>query len=305
MDTTAAVKSDRNLYHDSTYEIVSIAAYLIGVPERIFLNDHEPPKIEVYRRLDLNKNARIIRHLCLLRTAIEQNYKFINELMKFEFKSIINMPEYVPYESIRQLAEDGVSVARKSCQKPSDYIVEINRVISDRINNCKSLFPMWLNWEYMRDIFIMPDGLTNEGTKAAADIYYENKPFYPYQVYMNWPPSDEGNIFYNDKKFITLLYAWHNDYFADISKVTDAGVYVKVDSAVEKAVQLAEQCASFHVVSVAGVEIVYVAVEYARVHHGVLHICAALFALGHHEKPRPRQRAYEPPVIRIARNNDE
>lgn len=65
MDTTAAVKSDRNLYHDSTYEIVSIAAYLIGVPERIFLNDHEPPKIEVYRRLDLNKNARIIRHLCL------------------------------------------------------------------------------------------------------------------------------------------------------------------------------------------------------------------------------------------------
>ena len=49
MDTTAAVKSDRNLYHDSTYEIVSIAAYLIGVPERIFLNDHEPPKIEVYR----------------------------------------------------------------------------------------------------------------------------------------------------------------------------------------------------------------------------------------------------------------
>lgn len=227
MDTTAAVKSDRNLYHDSTYEIVSIAAYLIGVPERIFLNDHEPPKIEVYRRLDLNKNARIIRHLCLLRTAIEHNYKFINELMKFEFKSIINMPEYVPYESIRQLAEDGVSVARKSCQKPSDYIVEINRVISDRINNCKSLFPMWLNWEYMRDIFIMPDGLTNEGTKAAADIYYENKPFYPYQVYMNWPPSDEGNIFYNDKKFITLLYAWHNDYFADISKVTDAGVYVK------------------------------------------------------------------------------
>lgn len=146
MDTTAAVKSDRNLYHDSTYEIVSIAAYLIGVPERIFLNDHEPPKIEVYSRLDLNKNARIIRHLCLLRTAIEQNYKFINELMKFEFKSIINMPEYAPYESIRQLAEDGVSVARKLCQKPSDYIVEINRVISDRINNCKSLFPMWLNW---------------------------------------------------------------------------------------------------------------------------------------------------------------
>lgn len=116
MDAAAAAKIDRNLYHDSTYEIVSITAYLIGVPERIFLNDHEPPKIEVYRRLDTNKNARIIRHLCLLRTAIEQNYKFINELMKFEFKSIINMPEYVPYESIQQLAEDGVGSVKEFSQ---------------------------------------------------------------------------------------------------------------------------------------------------------------------------------------------
>ena len=32
MDTAAAAKIDRNLYHDSTYEIVSITAYLsIGV----------------------------------------------------------------------------------------------------------------------------------------------------------------------------------------------------------------------------------------------------------------------------------
>ena len=96
MDATATDKTDRNLYHDSTYELVSITAYLIGVPERIFLNDHEPPKMTVYERLDSNKNARIMRHLCILRTAIEQNYKFINELMKFEFKSILNMPEYVP-----------------------------------------------------------------------------------------------------------------------------------------------------------------------------------------------------------------
>lgn len=51
MDTLAAPNNDRNLYHDSTYEIVSITAYLIGVPERIFLNDHEPPKLDVYQSL--------------------------------------------------------------------------------------------------------------------------------------------------------------------------------------------------------------------------------------------------------------
>ena len=39
-------------YKDSTYEIVSKIAYLIGVPKRIFENEHEPPKMEVYERLE-------------------------------------------------------------------------------------------------------------------------------------------------------------------------------------------------------------------------------------------------------------
>ena len=45
-------------YKDSTYELVSKVAYLIGVPLRIFQNEHEPPKIEIYDRLEQDKNAR-------------------------------------------------------------------------------------------------------------------------------------------------------------------------------------------------------------------------------------------------------
>ena len=45
-------------YKDSTYELVSKVAYLIGVPLRIFQNEHEPPKIEIYNRLEQDKNAR-------------------------------------------------------------------------------------------------------------------------------------------------------------------------------------------------------------------------------------------------------
>ena len=37
-------------YKDSTYELVSKVAYLIGVPLRIFQNEHEPPKIEISSR---------------------------------------------------------------------------------------------------------------------------------------------------------------------------------------------------------------------------------------------------------------
>lgn len=46
-------RTERITYKDSTYEIVSKVAYLIGVPKRIFENEHEPPQIDVYRQLDL------------------------------------------------------------------------------------------------------------------------------------------------------------------------------------------------------------------------------------------------------------
>ena len=73
----------------------------------------------------------------------------------------------------------------------------------------------------------MPNGLKEEGTKQAANLYYANRSYYPYQVYINWVPQDEGNILYNDKKFAVLLYRWHNDYFREFSKVSDVSSYVK------------------------------------------------------------------------------
>ena len=53
-------------YNRSTYEVISKVGYLIGVPKSIFESPHEPPKMDVYRELELNKNARIIRHLCII-----------------------------------------------------------------------------------------------------------------------------------------------------------------------------------------------------------------------------------------------
>lgn len=58
----------------STYRISSTVAYLAGVGRRIFENEHEPPKLDVYQELEKDQAARIIRNLNMLRTAIEQNY---------------------------------------------------------------------------------------------------------------------------------------------------------------------------------------------------------------------------------------
>ena len=79
---------ERMTYKDSTYEIVSKVAYLIGVPKRIFENEHEPPKLEIFEKLDKDKNARIVRNLCMLRTSIERNYKKINDELSHSLKSI-------------------------------------------------------------------------------------------------------------------------------------------------------------------------------------------------------------------------
>lgn len=214
-------------YKDSTYELVSKVAYLIGVPLRIFQNEHEPPKIEIYDRLEQDKNARIIRNLCIIRTAIERNYRKINDIMRMEYRGLLSMPEILPMSSMQQLSNDGISFIKKSSTKLCHHIIEINRLISDRINNCKSLFPIWINWAYIKELFIMPNGLTEDGTKDAADIYYASLSYYPYQMYINWIPMDEGNVLYNDKKFATLLYQWHCDAFTEYSKVSDAGAFVK------------------------------------------------------------------------------
>ena len=208
------------------YEIVSVFAYLIGVQKRHFENEHEPPQMETYEKLRWNKNARIIRNLCMLRNDIERNYGAIFKAMRDSYKSIVSLPEYVSQDAINELANDGISLY-KSGKSLIQYILDINRYISDRINNCKPLFPIWLDWNYVKELFIMPNGLTEEGAKAAADLYYEHKRSYPYQVYLNWTPGDYGNILFNDMRFVKLLYEWNEDAFTDNSKLSDVSDYTR------------------------------------------------------------------------------
>lgn len=213
-------------YKNGTYTVVSKVAYLIGVEKKHFENDHEPPKMEWYHELSKNKNARILRNLCLLRNAIEKNYSAIYSAMNSDIKNLDSLPQYIPQEAIAELEQDGISIIKRNA-KPVQYLLELNRNINNRINNCKSFFPIWLKWDYIRQLFIMPGGTTEDGVKKAGEEYYANKRNYPYQVYINWNGSDNGNILYNDKKFVILLYEHQNDIFTDISKVTDAGNVTK------------------------------------------------------------------------------
>jgi uncharacterized LabA/DUF88 family protein len=46
-------------------------------------------------------------------------------------------------------------------------------------------------------------------------------------MYMNWPVSEDGNILYCDRKFVTRLYGWNDDEFTDLSKVSDVSTHTK------------------------------------------------------------------------------
>lgn len=226
-DDFSATEDERVAYKDSTHDIVSKVGYLIGVSKSRFEDPRYHLKQEIYETLDKDKTARIVRNLCIVRTAIERNFGKINDQMRKEYRSIFNMPELVPRDALNQLEFDGISLFRRGNAKLGEYIIELNRLIRDRINNCKPIFPVWLNWDYIRDIFNMKNGLTEAGIKEAANVYFSHLECYPYGIYINWIPQKNGNILYNDKKFVSLLYQQHNDYFTDYSKVSDASAFVK------------------------------------------------------------------------------
>ena len=114
-----------NNYQNSTYNIISKVAYLIGVEKRHFEPDYEAPKMDFFQELDRNKNARIIRNLCMLRTAIEQNYSTINYQMNWDLKNLYSFPEQIPQECIKQLENDGIPVIKANCRL-NQYIININ-----------------------------------------------------------------------------------------------------------------------------------------------------------------------------------
>jgi len=220
-------RAPRTDFENSTYMVVSKVAYLLGVPKTIFEKIFEPPQIDWFARLEKDRNARIIRNLCMLRTAFLDNHHAISQELKYNLKTLYSLPALVPTDALTQLQADGVTVV-KANGTVDNYIMSINRLIQDRINNCKGIFPLWLNWQYIRTLFLMPNGCKLQGLRAAQTEFYKFRSQYPYQVYINWPSAlNNGNILYTDRKFVSLLYEVNYDHFSDLSKVSDAGNVAK------------------------------------------------------------------------------
>ncbi|MBQ6773501.1 MAG: hypothetical protein IJP48_05475 [Synergistaceae bacterium] len=212
----------------SKRDIVSRIAYLIGIDDKHFgigqIENMNPQFYRsVYDELNQDKEARIVRHLCRLRTKMQRNFRDIFTEMNSDLKNIDSIPDLVPQDSLKSLEQDGIPFVRAK-RKLEDYIVDVHNYLLPHVPNCQKFLPDWIKWTYIKNLFFIPRGNTVEGNKEAARAYNECRDLYPYQAYINWYPSEgDGNILRDDAKFLPILYERNRDRFYDMSKVTEAG----------------------------------------------------------------------------------
>lgn len=222
-------------------QVVSITGYLLGVQEEIFNKEY---KTSIFQTLEEKPEAKILRSLSIIRNTLIRHFgkicvRFRNEA----FCNLDKIPDLLDPEVLTYLHSQGVSIL-KANEKPMQYMLTLNTLINDRINNCKSLYPMWVEWTYIKKLFQMPKGGVDKHISKVIDKFHDSMNSYPYHCYMNWPidnpraysetPNDngyltKGNVLQNDKRFLCLLYHINGQEFTDLKKVTDIGEEVRND----------------------------------------------------------------------------
>ena len=139
-------------------------------------------------------------------------------------------------------------------------IAYINQYILDNVNKIKPLIPEWVKFDYIRNLFLMQgcyagikgsniasrDGQKSIITKIheVRGAFLHTRLQYPYQTYITWPlefKETDGNILFNDAKFLKLLYGANRDIFKATEYVIDAKSQSKesIYDFVDKANQIA------------------------------------------------------------------
>ena len=214
-----------------TRNIVAIVAYLFGVGEEQWkLNYAEFTEKDLYEKLENNKDAKILRCLCRLRSSLIHNFRKTDQQIAFYIKNL-NSLEWFDQNDIKSLKKLGVDVILIN-KKATDYVTHFHKLISEKIVDCRQLFDgyTWLKWETIKTLFVPPSWGNKDVQIKEHDKFYANYYFYPYQCYFYWQsPCDAGNILHNDLKFLKFAYQQFGLAFNDTQKVTNMSDSEKYD----------------------------------------------------------------------------
>lgn len=210
---------------ETTRHIVATVAFLLGADiEKCRLN--YSTESELFDKLFISKDAIIIRCLCRLNTQLLRNYSNTSQRLYSELTNI-NKMSWFDSDAIKTLQENGVDVLLTN-SRAENYRTHFLKLIDDNIDKCNDLFPNWLKWQYIRNLFVPPKYSKTECQKSEYKKYKLNRNLYPFQCYFFWQsPTDVGNMLQNDKKFLKLLYSENNDCFAEDNKCQSASPLTK------------------------------------------------------------------------------
>lgn len=220
------VEYDNSIFYQSVQKGVSLTvAFLIGTKMDVLV-DNNPNEKELFEKLSKEKDAVIIRTLCNIRSNLMLNYTNTERNIVFNLQNLDRQEIYK--DDIKTLTQNDINIIKVN-YKVNRYLADINALIAQRIATIKDLFPEWVKWDYLKSLFVMPKGQSEEMIKAESKKFIQSRLSYPFTRYIYWHPVEEGNILLNDEKFLKILYRQFKDEFQDISKVKDASESVKTN----------------------------------------------------------------------------
>lgn len=122
IDAETEELSKREKYRErrgEEYDVVSKVAFLIGVPDSHWKSQYTGLDSDIYEQLSDNRDARIIRNLCGLRTEIERNFKRFSMLILMELKNLHTIPQ--TQGMVNQLRKDEIDII-KANPKLEEYL---------------------------------------------------------------------------------------------------------------------------------------------------------------------------------------
>lgn len=216
---------DKSAFRNHSKCIAFTVGYLLGVREDFLATilDDEAEFQEAYDKISNNENARIIRALNNMRSNIMLRFKQVSQTIR------LNSADYKPIYNIEFLKDDfdvlkkyeiDISTGRADL---NEYLSKINSEINKKIDRLQPLFPYWVNFKYIRSMFIMKSNIEAERKKFQA-----NQSCYPYKRFFNWEnPEECGNVLLTDARLLDIIYRNNGDHFEDLNKVIDASDNVK------------------------------------------------------------------------------
>lgn len=232
-------------YENYRTEIVSFIGFLLGVKDEIIETEADRFKVEYINKYKNDEQCLIIRYLSIIRMNLIHNTKEIttrlNDLIVLE-----KMPDLICVEAIKFLRKKNIEIVKVNATV-NEIIAYLNQYMLDNIEKIKNYIPNWIQWEYIRNLFLMPSCYSgNNGIYLSSvmnkkkiirtintekSVYFLNRSFYPYGVYLYWPENRMkpyyGNILFNDEKFLKILYTQYDETFKANQYVIDAPIEKK------------------------------------------------------------------------------